>query len=52
MLIAIWHMAHTGELYNDPGADYYTRLHPQRAERRAIAQLQALGYEVTLTKAS
>jgi transposase len=52
MLIAIWHMAHTGELYNDPGADYYTRLRPDRTRQRAIAQLQTLGYEVTLTKAS
>jgi transposase len=52
MLIAIWHMAHTGELYNDPGADYYERLHPDRARRRAIAQLERLGYNVTLNKAS
>lgn len=52
MLVAIWHMAGTGELYNDPGPDYYTRLHPDRARRRAIAQLQALGYQVTLDKAS
>jgi len=52
MLVAIWHMAGTGELYNDPGPDYYTRLYPDRARRRAIAQLQALGYEVTLDKAS
>ena len=52
MLIAIWHMANTGELYHDPGADYYIRLHPERAQRRAIAQLEALGYQVNLSKAS
>jgi transposase len=52
MLIAIWHMANTGELYNDPGADYYTRLHPERTRRRAIAQLHALGYDVNLSAAS
>lgn len=52
MLTAIWHMARTGELYNDPGADYYTRLYPDRARRRAIAQLERLGYDVSLTKAS
>ncbi len=28
MLIAIWHMGHTGTLYNDPGGDFYTRLNP------------------------
>lgn len=52
MLVTIWHMAHTGELYNDPGADYYERLYPDRARRRAIAQLQRLGFDVTLTRAS
>ena len=28
MLIAIWHMGTTGALYDDPGADYFTRLPP------------------------
>lgn len=48
MLIAIWHMGSTGTLYHDPGADYYTRLHPDRAKRRAIHQLETMGYRVTL----
>lgn len=52
MLVTIWHMAQTGELYNDPGADYYECLYPDRAKRRAIAQLQRLGYDVTLAEAS
>ena len=48
MLIAIWNMAHTGTLYDDPGADYYTRSDPDRAKNRAIDQLEAMGYTVTL----
>ena len=28
ILVAIWNMAHTGPLYDDPGADYYTRHDP------------------------
>lgn len=52
MLIAIWHMGTTGTLYNDPGADYYTRLNPGRAKKRAIHQLEAMGYHVTLDNAS
>jgi transposase len=52
MLIAIWHMATTGTLYDDPGADYFTRLHPDRAKKRAIHQLEAMGYRVTLDQAS
>ncbi len=48
VLVAIWNMTRTGELYNDPGPDYYTRLHPERAKRRAVDQLRAMGYDVTL----
>ncbi len=50
ILVTIWHMAHTGALYDDPGADYYTRLHPERAKRRALHQLEAMGYDVTLQR--
>lgn len=52
MLIAIWHMGTTGTLYDDPGADFYTRLNPARARSRAIHQLEAMGYRVTLDHAS
>jgi transposase len=48
MLIAIWHMGRTGTLYDDPGADFFTRLHPERAKNRALHQLEAMGYQVTL----
>jgi transposase len=51
MLIAIWHMGTNGCLYDDPGADYFNRLHPDRAKKRAINQLEAMGYQVTLTHA-
>ena len=33
MLIAIWHTGTNGCLYDDPGADYFNRFHPQRAKR-------------------
>jgi transposase len=48
MLIAIWTMATTGALYQDPGANFYAELHPDRVKQRAVNQLRALGYEVTL----
>jgi len=51
MLIAIWHMARDGTLYDDPGADFYTRLRPERAKQRAIKQLTTMGYRVTLDEA-
>ncbi len=52
MLTAIWHMSTTGSFYDDPGGDYFTRLSPERARSRAVRQLQAMGYHVTLEKAS
>ncbi len=48
ILIAIWNMLNTGTLYNDPGADFYTRLNPDKAKNRAIDQLRKMGYDVTL----
>ena len=51
MLIAIWHMGSTGTLYDDPGADFFTRLHPERTKNRALHQLEAMGYQVTLGRA-
>jgi transposase len=51
ILTSIWHMAHTGQPYHDLGGDYFTRLHPDRTAQRAIHQLQAIGYRVTLEPA-
>jgi transposase len=52
MLVAIWHMLSTGTAYQDLGADYFDRLDPDRAKRRALAQLHRLGYQVELTLAA
>ena len=49
ILTAIWHMLRNGEVYHDPGADYYTRVDPQKAKNKALRQLRSLGYEVALT---
>lgn len=48
MLTCAWHMLTNGTPYQDPGPDYYTRHHPNKAKNRAIKQLRALGYDVTL----
>jgi transposase len=50
MLIAIWHMLTDATFYQDPGADYFTRLKPERAKNRAVDQLRQLGYNVELTE--
>jgi hypothetical protein len=48
MLIAIWNMLTTGELYRDPGDDFYTRLNPDKAKNRALDQLRRMDYNMTL----
>lgn len=52
ILVTMWTMGHTGEVYTDLGADYYHRRNPERSKQRALAQLRALGYQVTLRAAS
>jgi transposase len=52
MLIAIWNMLGTGEVYRDPGDDFYTRRSPENAKLRAIDQLERLGYVVSLEPVS
>lgn len=49
MIVTIWHMSGTGEVYRDLGADYHRTRNPELTKRRAIAQLEALGLAVTLT---
>lgn len=48
MLIAAFNMLTNGEFYRDPGADYYTRHVPAKTKARAVSQLEALGYRVSL----
>jgi transposase len=48
MLTAAWHMLTTGELYRDPGADYFSLRAPSKTKARAIGQLKSLGYKVTI----
>jgi transposase len=48
ILTAAWHMLQNGELYNEPGGDYFTRQNPDRLTKRLVRQLEALGHHVTL----
>jgi transposase len=48
MLIDAYNMLCNGAFYRDPGPDYYTRHQPGKTKNRAIKQLEALGYSVTL----
>jgi transposase len=45
----VWHLLSTGEVFHDLGDDYFTaRRDPERQARRLVAQLEDLGYTVTL----
>lgn len=52
ILVAVWHMLSRDEPYRDLGADHYERLEPERTRRNAVAQLQRLGYRVSLAPAA
>lgn len=41
-----------GLTYNEFGADYFDRRHAERAVRRHVKQLEALGFHVTIEKAA
>lgn len=48
-LTAAWHMLSTNTSYQDLGADYFIRRdNPNRRRQRLIAQLERLGYHVTV----
>jgi transposase len=48
ILTAAWHMLTNGDFYQDPGADYFNVNHPAKTKARAISQLEALGFRVSL----
>jgi transposase len=51
IICACWHMLSTGELYNDLGGDYFRKRDSERATKRLVTQLEALGHTVTLQQA-
>jgi transposase len=48
ILVIAWHLLTDDCDYADLGGDYFVRRDTDRARQRAVAQLQALGYQVTL----
>jgi len=52
ILVICWHLLTDDRDYDDLGGDYFTRRNVDRQRDRLIAQLQGLGYRVTLDKAA
>jgi transposase len=48
ILVIAWHLLANNCDYADLGGDFFLRRDTDRARQRAVAQLQALGYQVTL----
>lgn len=52
ILTAVWYILTENVPYRELGTDHYQQTRPAQAKRRALKQLQALGYQVTLTPAA
>lgn len=52
ILVIAWHLLSESCDYEDLGGDYFVQRDADRQRQRALAQLEALGYEVTLRSAA
>jgi len=52
MLEIAYYVMRDGVTYHELGADYFDRRHAERAARRHVRQLEALGYRVTIDTAA
>jgi len=52
MLEIAYYIMRDGVSYHELGADYLDRRHADRAARRHVRQLEALGFQVTITQAA
>jgi transposase len=52
ILVIAWHLLPEGCDYEDLGGDYFLQRDADRARQRAVAQLESLGYHVTLEVAA
>jgi len=51
MLFTIWHLLSNGQLFEDPGADYFERRHDPAIEAKRLARrIEALGFDVNLSE--
>jgi transposase len=49
---AAYYIMRDGRTYHELGADYFDKRHAERAVRRHVRQLEALGFQVTIEKAA
>jgi hypothetical protein len=51
ILVIIYYLLSSGEEYKELGGDYLSRLDQESVKRRALGQVEHLGYKVELEKA-
>lgn len=49
ILVTIWHMLSTGQVYKELGSDYFERINADRLTAYHQARLEKLGYDVSLS---
>jgi transposase len=49
ILAAVWHILTNNQPYKELGGDYYIKRRPGKAIRKAVEQLRAAGYTITIT---
>ena len=52
MLIAIYHVLSTGEIFKDLGSNYYNQFNKERKANSMVKKLKTLGYDVTIATAA
>ena len=52
ILAIAYYIMRDGRTYHELGADYFDKHHAERAVRRHVRQLEALGFQVTIEKAA
>lgn len=52
ILVICWNLLSTGCTFEDLGGEFFTKRDTERTRRRAVAQLEALGYQVLLEQAA
>ena len=48
ILVVAYHLLRQGDTYRDPGGSYFDQRDRRGVERRLVARLERLGYEVSL----
>ena len=51
LLIAIYHILSTGEVFHDLGANYYNQFNKERKAESLLKKLKSLGFDVTVATA-